>query len=333
MKLKPLIIYVLLVIIHITGTIVTAQNIKKLYPFPNGDKYGLVDSKKRLVADYIYDYISPFRDGVAIVGRDKKYGLVSCTGKEIVTVNFDSLIYSYEGLYIAERKDSANIIDTLGNFALPEWYPRISDGANQIFMLKKQVRNAEEYIRKTILHYHLEEVIGLDRDSVLTGTFLYGYYSKQHPALNGIWFSGGSNFDLRYADVAISKHTFKIDTLGNLTPRIPDPCDFALMCVYIPDEPPIFPGGAKAFQQFVHENLKYPDGVKSMYHKARVKVRLRIDETGHVEPFIIKSLSPDFDDAVIKAMMKMPKWTPAKCKGKPVCCFFDYSPFFYIPGL
>ena len=325
--------YLLLVILNGSCVIVFAQGEKKLYPLLKGDKYGLVDCKKNLVVGYNYDYFSPFSHGIAIMGNNRKYGLVNYLGKVIVPVSYDSLEYSYEGLYIARLKDSLNIIDTLGNQLLHEWYYDIRGCWNQFFQLIKLTRNGEEYLKNTIRHYSLENIIGLDRDSVLSGNLLYGYYSKQHPALNGIWFSGGSCFTSRYADVAISTHTYFVDSLGKITPRKPYHCDLTLMSVFVPDEPPCFPGGKKAFNQFMRENLKYPSGTEIMYHNARVEVCLVIDETGQVEPFIFKSLSPDFDSAVFDAVMKMPKWTPARYKGKPVCSRYIYKPLFIVDGL
>ena len=334
MKLNSIVIVILLPVLTGINFAVPAQNLRKLYPFPKGDKYGLVDSKRRLVADYIYDYISPFRDGVAVVGREQKYGLVNCQGREIVPARFDSLFYGSDGLYAARSNDSINVIDTLGKVKLNAWYRRIEYGGSGYFLLYKPVKKGMEYIRNTIRHYQLESRIGLDRDSVLFGDFIYGYYSERNPALNGLWFSGGEKFVNGKAKVAISKHTFYADTLGLITPRNPDRCDFCLMNIFIPDKYPSFVGGTEAFDKYMKENLKYPHDAEVKFHNAMVKVRMVIDATGQVvDTQVLKSLTPDFDSAVIGALIKMPKWNPAMYNGSPVCWYYNYTSFFNIVGL
>jgi hypothetical protein len=327
--------YNYLIIMIMAGIQVTGfcQNNNKLYPIPKGDKYGLIDSHKKLIFGYDYDYISPFQHGIAITGYNRKYGMVNYLGTELIPLRFDSIQYESEGLYIARLNDSLNIIDTLGNPMLNEWYYKIIAGWDQIFMLIKSEKHGEEFIRNTIRHYNLENIIGLDHDSVLYGKLLFGYYSKKHLDLNGIWFSGGTEFSVGKAEVSISNHTYYIDTLGKITPRLPSFCDVTLMSIFIPDELPTFPGGKTAFNQFIKENLKYPTDTKGHYYKGKVEVRMLISETGQVNPIIIKSLNPEFDSTVIKAIWKMPKWNPAKFKGKSVCWYYDFTQGFTINGL
>jgi hypothetical protein len=291
-----------------------------------------MDAQKNLIVGYNYDYISPFRYGIAIIGYKHKYGMVNYAGKELVPLRFDFIQIEFKGLYIARLKDSLNIIDTLGQPLLNEWYNNIVAGWDQTFMLVKTAKDGEENIRNTIRRYQLENIVGMDHDSVLFGHFLYGFYSKKHTALNGIWFSGALSFYSGKAEVAISKHTYYVDSLGKIKPRIPSPCDPSLMCVIIPDEPPTFPGGIEVFNHFLKENLEYPTDNELHYYKGKVKVRLLISDTGQADPFIIKSLNPAFDNAVITAILNMPKWNPAKCKGIPVCYYYDFTQGFTING-
>jgi hypothetical protein len=104
------------------------------------------------------------------------------------------------------------------------------------------------------------------------------------------------------------------------------------MSVYIPDELPTFPGGIKAFNQFMDENIRYPGNPEVNFYKGKVKVRMMIDENGQVHPDIIKSLNPVFDSVVVNAMVNMPKWNPARYKGKPVCWYYDFMQGFTITG-
>lgn len=331
-KKQLYIVFLLLFMQILTTPIIFAQNPKILFPYLKKGKYGLLDSKGYLVVDYIYDFISPFKEGVAIVGINDKYGLVNYLGEETVIPQFDSIQYCFPNLYIVTNGDSSNIIDTLGNTHLSKWYVNIYEGWDQIFLLAKSSGNKLDEIRKTIKRYNLQDTIGLHKDSILFGNYLYGYYSMKHPNLNEIWFTGGTPFLFGNADVSISKFTFSIDTTAEITSRESRICDPTLRSVFIPDEPALFPGGNEALKKYLKENLKYPEDVASWYHNVIIKIKICITEAGHVNAKIIKPLHPDYDYKILEPFLQMPEWTPAKYKGIPVCSCFVYTPHLYLRG-
>lgn len=81
---------------------------------------------------------------------------------------------------------------------------------------------------------------------------------------------------------------------------------------------PEFPGGNKAFYQFIHSNLKIPTGI-CMGPNGKVYVKFFIDEVGHVKDVEIKKgLHPEIDKEIIRVFNLSPDWKPALQNGKPV---------------
>jgi len=293
-----------------------------LYPKSNGSKYGLVNRKGDTITAFIYDYVSPFKNGYSIIQRENKYGMINFRGVETITPKYDKIEYLNNGLTIVSLNDSSTVVDSVGNSFTNQWYYLIDTPLSNIFRVVKKINyGAGLLIKNTIKHYHLENTIGLSRDSVFFSDRLIGYISRNNSVLNGIWFSGGENFENGKAKVAISKHTYFLDLNGNITPRIADDCDLSLMNIFIPDEYPEYPGGKEAFYQFLDKNFNYPENTNIMYHNSEVIVSFIIDKTGSVVlPKIEQSLDPLYDAEVLKAISKLEtKWKPAKYNGVPVC--------------
>lgn len=331
-KIKsPLFILLLVMLFCIISN---GQTPQKLYPVYNGSKYGLIDSKRKQVVDYIYDYVSRFRNGVSIVKRKGKFGILNFHGIEVVQPIFGKIELTDEGLSIATVGDSSNIFDKNGLPLCSEWYYKIEPAGHGYFMITKKTEQGSRYIKNTIKHFHLEDILGLARDSVYFSEFLISYLSGNNRLLKGIWFSGGEMMEDGRFKVAISKHTYYLDTLGNISVRTPDPCDLSLMNIFQPDEVPEYPGGIEELNAFLNNNLKYPEDPEKYYHNATVIVSFIIDQSGNViNTKVVKSVSPEFDTMVIKALLRMKQWNPAKYNGKPVCWQTKISVDFSIKGM
>lgn len=82
---------------------------------------------------------------------------------------------------------------------------------------------------------------------------------------------------------------------------------------------PKFPGGMKAYYQFLADSLKMP---KNNFYGATNRVgiiRVIIDETGKAAyAEIEKSINDDYDKAIIQMVKLMPKWSPGLQNGHPV---------------
>ena len=85
------------------------------------------------------------------------------------------------------------------------------------------------------------------------------------------------------------------------------------------DVNPQFPGGARAMQNYILENIHYPDKALSMNIRGTILVYVVIMSDGSLrDAKIVKGLHPELDEEVIKVVRSMPLWKPAMRKGVAV---------------
>lgn len=76
---------------------------------------------------------------------------------------------------------------------------------------------------------------------------------------------------------------------------------------------PEFPGGAKALNEYLDKNMKYPAEAKEKGTQGRVIIQFVVDEKGNVNsPKIVRSVDPLLDAEALRLIENMPQWTPAK---------------------
>ena len=77
--------------------------------------------------------------------------------------------------------------------------------------------------------------------------------------------------------------------------------------------------GIAAFYKFVSANMKYPESARSAKTEGKLFVEFFINTDGSLSNFkIIKSLSADCDQEVIRILTMSPPWNPGKQRGKAV---------------
>lgn len=87
------------------------------------------------------------------------------------------------------------------------------------------------------------------------------------------------------------------------------------------EEPAQYPGGAKAMLDFIGEHLEYPQQALQDKIFGKVVLRFIIKEDGGVgDVEILKSLSPECDQAAIRAVKSLPKFTPPKMMAIGYAC-------------
>ena len=85
------------------------------------------------------------------------------------------------------------------------------------------------------------------------------------------------------------------------------------------EQMPVFPGGDKAFGEFIGKEIKYPDDAKKAGTQGKVIVTFVINKEGNVvNPKIIRGVSPSIDKEALRVISSSPKWTPGKQGGKNV---------------
>lgn len=92
----------------------------------------------------------------------------------------------------------------------------------------------------------------------------------------------------------------------------------------IVDKMPEFPGGEIALRKFISENMRYPDDIPvEEANIGKIYIEFCVTKTGKVERAkIIRSVHPKLDLEALRVINKLPKWTPGKHEGHPVCVYY-----------
>ena len=79
---------------------------------------------------------------------------------------------------------------------------------------------------------------------------------------------------------------------------------------------PQYPGGMKAFQNYLKRNLKYPPQAKRDSIEGVVVIQFVVERNGRItSPTIVRSLEASMDTVALNVIREMPRWTPAKDHG------------------
>ena len=86
----------------------------------------------------------------------------------------------------------------------------------------------------------------------------------------------------------------------------------------IPEELyPKFPGGPEKMNEFINENLRWPDTEADVI--GRVVVAFTVEKDGSLSSIkVVKSLDPLFDKEAVRVVKSMPKWKPGMDNGEPI---------------
>jgi periplasmic protein TonB len=85
------------------------------------------------------------------------------------------------------------------------------------------------------------------------------------------------------------------------------------------DVNPVFPGGTRAMQEFIRENVVYPDHARAEGIKGTILIYVVITRDGELRDIkVVRGLQPELDREVMRVIASMPAWTPAYRGGQPV---------------
>jgi len=89
--------------------------------------------------------------------------------------------------------------------------------------------------------------------------------------------------------------------------------------VQFPEEYASFPDGNEELLHFVAENLHYPPDAFESGLQGRCIISFIVEKDGSIStPKVVRSISPSLDAEALRIVNLMPKWIPAKDKGKAV---------------
>lgn len=97
------------------------------------------------------------------------------------------------------------------------------------------------------------------------------------------------------------------------------------------EEMPEYPGGMKAFVNYLKRKLVYPPQAKKENLEGVVAVQFVVEKDGRItSPTVVRSLRADMDSAALTAIRNMPYWIPAREHGMRVRCKYSVPVQFKI---
>ena len=97
------------------------------------------------------------------------------------------------------------------------------------------------------------------------------------------------------------------------------------------EEMPEYPGGMKAFVNYLKRKLVYPPQAKKENLEGVLAVQFVVEKDGRItSPTVVRSLRADMDSAALTAIRNMPNWIPAREHGMRVRCKYSVPVQFKI---
>jgi TonB family protein len=83
---------------------------------------------------------------------------------------------------------------------------------------------------------------------------------------------------------------------------------------------PAYSGGQTALENYINNNIQYPQDAIDNNVEGVVKVQFGVDENGNVinVSTVGNKIGYGLEEEAIRVVSKMPKWTPGQIKGKNV---------------
>ena len=94
---------------------------------------------------------------------------------------------------------------------------------------------------------------------------------------------------------------------------------------------PSYPGDMTECYMFVARQMHYPEEAEEKGIKGRVLIRFVVEKDGRLTNFeVIETPDPLLSDEALRVLKQMPKWIPAKNKGKDVRCRYSMPILFRL---
>ncbi len=92
-----------------------------------------------------------------------------------------------------------------------------------------------------------------------------------------------------------------------------------------------FPGGTEAMYKFISDNLQYPRLAIEKGIQGRVYVTFIVEKDGSITDIkVLRDIGDGCGDEVVRLVKTMPKWKPAKQRGKTVRQQFNLPVMFSL---
>jgi TonB family protein len=96
------------------------------------------------------------------------------------------------------------------------------------------------------------------------------------------------------------------------------------------EEPPQFPGGDEAVDQFLRQNIKYSQEARELGIQGKVYLTYVVETDGSLSDIkVVRGLGGGCDEEAIRVVKSMPAWRPGMQRGNPVRVQYNLPVRFY----
>ena len=100
---------------------------------------------------------------------------------------------------------------------------------------------------------------------------------------------------------------------------VEEAADGADQVFLVVEEQASFPGGQKAYFDYLAKNIKYPDEAKAKGIEGKVFISFIVDKDGTLSDFqLLRGIGYDCDEEALRVFMESPQWIPGKQRGRKV---------------
>ena len=94
-----------------------------------------------------------------------------------------------------------------------------------------------------------------------------------------------------------------------------------------------FPGGEEARMKYLRDHIKYPEMAKESGIQGTVYLKFVVEKNGSISKVkVVRGIGGGCDAEAVKVLKSMPKWKPAKQRGRPVRVWFNMPIKFTLQG-
>src|SRR5687768_17422126 len=91
------------------------------------------------------------------------------------------------------------------------------------------------------------------------------------------------------------------------------------------EQMPEFPGGEEAMNQFLNDNLQYPQMAKEQGIQGKVWIGFIVNKSGKITNVeVLRGIGGGCDEEAARVVKKMPDWKPGRQSGRPVKVKFRF---------
>jgi len=110
----------------------------RYYPIQENDLWGFIDDKGNVRIEPEYDWVEPFKENLASVGKDNKVAFINKAGNRIGNFEFEDAYPFKNGYSVVVKKDLYGVINRLGKWIIQPEYLDIGEFSEGFFYAENE---------------------------------------------------------------------------------------------------------------------------------------------------------------------------------------------------